>query len=122
MVSGIKESGSYNINIDFDKMYVNNFHNIVFNRNDINTSKIKVNFLKNGEIVDLTNIHVNVKIINSSFEQFNKSVANINSSEGTIEYVFEKESLIEGIGMFQLALIISDSIKVSPKIRYKVIK
>lgn len=118
----IANSGIYNIYIDFTKMNIYNFPNIVFNELDSNTAKIRVHFLTYGEIVDLTDMLVDIKIMNSNYVVSTKSVTVINKTEGYIDYVFEKSDLIYGIGSFQVRLKKDSFNKIAPKIKYKVIK
>lgn len=119
----INNSAMYNIYIDFDKMNSNKFPNIVFSESDIKTSKIKVVILKHGEIIDLSEVGVDIKIINSKYLQYKKEITDIDKVEGSWEYVFEKDSLIEGIGYFQFIISFSNNkSKATPKIRYKVTK
>lgn len=118
----INDSGIYNVYIDFTKMHVNKFPNIVFNEKDTNTSKIRIYILSNGELIDLTNIQVDIKIMNSQFRTSVDKITKVNSSEGYIDYEFKESNLIAGVGLFQLKLFEDSKVKITPKIRYKVIK
>lgn len=118
----ITDSGRYDVYIDFAKMYINKFPNIVFNENDLKTSKIRVYILSNEEVVNLTNIQVNIKIINSKFKTSCEHITEINFSEGYVDYEFRESDLIAGLGLFQLKIYNNDLVKITPKIRYKVVK
>lgn len=118
----ITDSGRYDIYVDFAKMHIYKFPNIVFNENDLKTSKIRVYILSNEEVVNLTNIQVDIKIINSKFETSCEHVTEINLSEGYVEYEFRESDLVAGIGLFQIKIYNNTLVKITPKIRYKVIK
>lgn len=119
---GIDESGLYNIKIDFGKMetYVSN-NNLIYTENDFHTAKFIAKLVKNGEVIDLTNLAIRIKIMLSSGATMEHVVTVKDDKEGIIEFTFPDNALYEGVNEFQIVLNENDKIKISPRLSYKVL-
>lgn len=118
----IENVGLYEIKIDFAEMetYVTN-NQLIYTENDYQTSKLRVELVKNNEPIDLTSTLVRIKILTSSGATLENDMSIIDKTKGLVEYTFPDNALYEGINYFQVILTKNDLMKVSPRLTYKIL-
>lgn len=116
----INNLGLYDIAIDFDKMFTHTTTNIYFKEDDINTAKIKAKLIKKDKPINLEDTTVIVKI-ETTVNTIGDNVTVVDAENGLIEYTFPTNALIEGVNFFEIILKKEGSVKVSPRMAYKVI-
>lgn len=113
--------GTYDITIDFSKLFVHNNTSIYFKERDLNTAKVRAKLTMQGKVIDITGCNILVKIETMSGEKINDTATIIDATNGIIEIDFKSNALIEGTNFFELKIVKGESVKESPKLAYRVL-
>ncbi len=112
---------SQHITIDFDLLdFKNNAEDIRCKDNDIKSTSISVKCLFKGELIDLTDMDIFIRL-QSKMNVIEDTIVDIDLSNSTINYTLPSNSLLHGINHFEIVLMKDEEwIKISPKVYYKV--
>lgn len=108
------------LEIDFSNVKPRLFNNIEFKDLDENTSFVSARLLNNGTPIVLTGYTVMVEFSTSLEETVAEYATIVNDSNGEIRIPFKSHVLCEGDSNFEVFLVRDNSIKLSPKIWYRV--
>nr|WP_195365954.1 BppU family phage baseplate upper protein [[Eubacterium] tenue] len=113
--------GTYDITIDFSKLFVHNSTSIYFKEGDLNTARVRAKLTMQGKSIDITRCNVVVKIETMTGEKINDVATIVDAVNGIVEIDFKSNTLIEGTNFFELKIVKGESVKESPKLAYRVL-
>lgn len=113
--------GTYDINIDFSKLFVHNNTSIYFKEGDLNTAKVRARLTMKNKPINIAGCNVTIRIEPTEGNTITDNATVIDPINGIIEVDFKSNALLEGTHLFEVWIIKDESIKKSGKIGYRVL-
>lgn len=113
--------GTYDINIDFSKLFVHNNTSIYFKEGDLNTAKVRARLTMKNKPINIVGCNVTIRIEPTEGNTITDNATVIDPINGIIEVDFKSNALLEGTHLFEVWIIKDESIKKSGKIGYRVL-
>lgn len=113
--------GTYDINIDFSKLFIHNNTSIYFKEGDLNTAKIRARLTMKNKPINIAGCNVTIRIEPSSGNTITDNATVIDPLNGIIEIDLKSNALLEGTHLFEVWIIKDESVKKSGKIGYRVL-
>lgn len=113
--------GTYDINIDFSKLFVHNNTSIYFKEGDLNTAKVRARLTMKNKPINIAGCNVTIRIEPSEGNTITDNATVIDPLNGIIEIDLKSNALLEGTHLFEVWIIKDDSVKKSGKIGYRVL-
>lgn len=113
--------GTYDINIDFSKLFVHNNTSIYFKEGDLNTAKVRSRLTMKNKPINISGCNVTIRIEPSEGNTITDNATVIDPINGIIEIDLKSNALLEGTHLFEVWIIKDDSVKKSGKIGYRVL-
>lgn len=113
--------GTYDINIDFSKLFVHNNTSIYFKEGDLNTAKVRARLTMKNKPINIAGCNVTIRIEPSEGNTITDNATVIDPINGIIEIDLKSNALLEGTHLFEVWIIKDESVKKSGKIGYRVL-
>ncbi|MGL5641255.1 MAG: BppU family phage baseplate upper protein, partial [Paraclostridium sp.] len=113
--------GTYDINIDFSKLFIHNNTSIYFKEGDLNTAKVRARLTMKNKPINVAGCNVTIRVEPSEGNTITDNATVIDPLNGIIEIDFKSNALLEGTHLFEVWIIKDESIKKSGKIGYRVL-
>ncbi|WP_278681558.1 BppU family phage baseplate upper protein [Paraclostridium bifermentans] len=113
--------GTYDINIDFSKLFIHNNTSIYFKEGDLNTAKVRARLTMKNKPINIAGCNVTIRIEPSSGNTITDNATVIDPLNGIIEIDLKSNALLEGTHLFEVWIIKDESVKKSGKIGYRVL-
>lgn len=113
--------GTYDINIDFSKLFIHNNTSIYFKEGDLNTAKVRARLTMKNKPINIAGCNVTIRIEPTEGNTITDNATVIDPINGIIEIDFKSNALLEGTHLFEVWIIKDESIKKSGKIGYRVL-